>query len=281
MGGGLDRVLGQSRNLALCAERLPGRTPPDAPHHDRGCAAGAGQVASPADGSRAARGGRMPTLIASASPYMTSRRRRSTSSSWRLGCSASALRRDRCDRASAGSAARTARAAKGCCTKSDRRPLAPAWAVLGLCRASVVLALPFSLSYPHVLVSVPMPSTHTFTTSPGFRNSLLSIPTPDGVPVRIRSPGRSVRRVERCEICSASVKIILVVCESCLITSLTDSLMPSFCGSAMASAGTIQGPSGQAPSKHFWLSQSYLNGEVSDTCGRLVKSRAERSLPMV
>src|SRR5262245_49704575 len=56
MGGGLDRVLGQSRNLALCAERLPGRTPPDAPHHDRRCAAGAGELASPTDSCPAAQG---------------------------------------------------------------------------------------------------------------------------------------------------------------------------------------------------------------------------------
>ena len=82
------------------------------------------------------------------------------------------------------------------------------------------------------------------TTSPAFRNSLRARPTPAGVPVRIRSPGRSVRRVERWEICSASVKIILLVWESCLIVSLTHSLMATFCGSAMASAGTIHGPSG-------------------------------------
>src|SRR3954451_18150016 len=102
-----------------------------------------------------------------------------------------------------------------------------------------------------VLTSVPTPSTHTFTTSPGCRNSLRAKPTPAGVPVRIRSPGCNVTRVDRCAICSASVKIILLVWESCLITSLTHSLMPTFCGSGMVSAGTIHGPTGHASSKHF------------------------------
>src|SRR3954447_2249722 len=104
---------------------------------------------------------------------------------------------------------------------------------------------------PQALIKVPTPSTHTFTTSPGCRNSLRARPTPAGVPVRIRSPGCNVTRVERCAICSASVKIILLVWESCLITSLTHSLMPTFCGSAMVSAGTIHGPTGHASSKHF------------------------------
>ena len=58
-----------------------------------------------------------------------------------------------------------------------------------------------------------------------------------------------------------------LVLESCLITSLTQSLMPSFCGSSMSLAGTIHGPIGQASSKHFWPTQSHLNGVAS---GKLV-----------
>lgn len=39
------------------------------------------------------------------------------------------------------------------------------------------------------VVSVPMPSMSIVTTSPGFRNSLRSMPVPEGVPVEIKSPG--------------------------------------------------------------------------------------------
>src|SRR5438105_15674927 len=66
-------------------------------------------------------------------------------------------------------------------------------------------------SYTNVLLSVPTCSTHTRTTSPDLRNSLLARPTPAGVPVRITSPGWSVRRVESWAICSAREKIILLV----------------------------------------------------------------------
>ena len=45
------------------------------------------------------------------------------------------------------------------------------------------------------------------------------------------------------------------------MASLTHSLMPSFCGSLMSLAGMMPGPSGQASSKHFWPTQSHLNGE--------------------
>jgi len=44
-------------------------------------------------------------------------------------------------------------------------------------------------SYPIVFVSVPISSIQTRTTSPALRNSRLAMPTPAGVPVRMRSPG--------------------------------------------------------------------------------------------
>ena len=55
----------------------------------------------------------------------------------------------------------------------------------------------------------------------GLEELALPAPTPAGVPVRMMSPGCSVMREDRCAICSASVKIIWLVLESCLSTSLT------------------------------------------------------------
>ena len=97
----------------------------------------------------------------------------------------------------------------------------------------------------------------------------------------MRSPGCSVTREESISICSATVKIILPVCESCISSSPTHSLMPRFCGSPTSAAGTIHGPSGQAPSKHFWLTQSKWNGLSGGFFARRITSRADRSLPMV
>src|SRR5215475_10374794 len=64
-------------------------------------------------------------------------------------------------------------------------------------------------------------------------------------------------------ICSARLKIMSLLLESCLSTSFTHSLRPRFCGSPMSLAGTIHGPSGHEPSKVLCLVQSDLNGEVS------------------
>src|ERR1043165_5455963 len=78
-------------------------------------------------------------------------------------------------------------------------------------------------------------------------------------------------RDDRCDSCSARLKIMSLVLESCLMTSLTQSLMPSFCGSLMSLAGTIHGPIGQASSKHFWPTQSHLNGVAGDVVERLLQ----------
>ena len=107
-----------------------------------------------------------------------------------------------------------------------------------------------------VLLSSPMPSIHSFTVSPGFKKRPRPAPTPAGVPVRTRSPGFSVTRDESMAICSAVSKIIRLVWESCISSSLIHSFKASLWGSGMSPAGTIQGPSGQEPSKHYWLSQS-------------------------
>src|SRR5262245_1907719 len=135
--------------------------------------------------------------------------------------------------------------------------------------------------YAILLLISPIFSIQIFTTSPALRNSPRPAPTPAGVPVSTRSPGCRVSREERWEICSASVKIILLVWESCLSTSLTQSLSARPCGSLISLAGTIQGPSGQEPSKLLCATQSALNGEVSLICGRRPRSRAERSLAQV
>src|SRR5262249_28530665 len=136
-------------------------------------------------------------------------------------------------------------------------------------------------AYAILLLISPIPSIQIFTTSPALRYSPRPAPTPAGVPVRIRSPGCRVSRADRCAICSARLKIILLVLESCLSSPLTHSLRPRFCGSRMSLAGTIQGPSGQEPSKLLCATQSALNGEVSATCGRRPRSRADRSLAAV
>src|SRR5262249_41056014 len=132
-----------------------------------------------------------------------------------------------------------------------------------------------------LLVSVPILSIHSFTVSPGLRNSLRAAPTPAGVPVRITSPGCSEMREDRCESCSLMLKIIWPELESCLMTSLTHSFMARSCGFPISAAGTIQGPMGHEPSKFLCATQSALNGEVSEMCGRRPMSRAEKSFAMV
>ena len=47
------------------------------------------------------------------------------------------------------------------------------------------------------LVIVPMPSIVVTIVSPGFRKVPLVPPTPEGVPVKMRSPGSSVQMAER------------------------------------------------------------------------------------
>ena len=81
----------------------------------------------------------------------------------------------------------------------------------------------------------------------------------------ITSPGQSVTSVESWAICSAVLKIILLVLESCIRSSFTQSFNARFCGSRTSLAGTIQGPIGHEPSKHFCMSQSSLKGDESGT----------------
>src|SRR6185437_5823683 len=141
-----------------------------------------------------------------------------------------------------------------------------------LCRSCKLgrYAIRFSIS--------PIFSIQSFTTSPALRKVPLSAPVPDGVPVRIRSPGWSVILIDNCSICSASENSILPVLESCFSSPLTHSLRFRFCGSPISLAGTIHGPIGHEPSNDLCLVQSILNGEVAGTGGRRPRSRADRSL---
>ena len=74
--------------------------------------------------------------------------------------------------------------------------------------------------------SVPMPSISASTRSPTSRNVFCGKPTPAGVPVSNRSPGKSVMIDESSAICSAIEKIICEVRESCLVSPLTANLSP-------------------------------------------------------
>src|SRR5581483_8483657 len=158
---------------------------------------------------------------------------------------------------------------------ADRPPHPPSLRSVGLSphAGRVHHIIRFSIS--------PMFSIQSLTVSPDFRNVPLSAPVPDGVPVRIRSPGCRVMFSESWAICSASENSILPLLESCLSSPLTHNLRFKFCGSAMSLAGTIHGPSGQDPSKVLCLVQSILNGEVAGTGGRRPRSRADRSLETV
>ena len=76
-------------------------------------------------------------------------------------------------------------------------------------------------------------------------------PTPDGVPVEIRSPGSSVTNREMKAMTAATGKIIWPVVPSCLVSPFTRSLMANDWGSATASAESKQGPTGQKVSCHL------------------------------
>src|SRR5262249_1666311 len=149
------------------------------------------------------------------------------------------------------------------------------------CRMACLCVAAAPCDHAILLVSVPIFSIQILTTSPALRNSPRAAPTPAGVPVRMMSPAYSVIPLDNCAICSARLKIMLLLLESCLRTSFTQSLRPRFCGSPMSRAGTIHGPSGQEPSNVLCLVQSDLNGDVSLIFARRPRSRADRSLAAV
>src|SRR5690606_10707102 len=101
------------------------------------------------------------------------------------------------------------------------------------------------------LLSSPSPSIETVTTSPSFRKrgGFMPIPTPGGVPVRMTSPGSSVKCCDRYEIRVGILKIRLLVLLSCMISPLMDDVIRRLCGSGISSRVTSHGPSGQNVSR--------------------------------
>src|SRR5690606_28207644 len=95
--------------------------------------------------------------------------------------------------------------------------------------------------------SVPTPSTETSITSPTS-----SLPTPSGVPVRTRSPGLSVMKVEMYARTSATGKIMSLVRASCRTWPFTTVRRPTSVGSTSVSS---HGPTGQKPSADLPLTR--------------------------
>src|SRR3546814_17238494 len=75
--------------------------------------------------------------------------------------------------------------------------------------------------------------------------------TPSVVPVAIRSPGSSVKAVERYSICSKMFASILPVFDDWRSSPLTRQRTSRACGSEISSAVTIQGHVGPWLSKDF------------------------------
>ena len=101
-----------------------------------------------------------------------------------------------------------------------------------------------------------MSSIHSCTRSPGLRKRLRPMPTPAGVPVRIEVARlqRDARGEHRdllggVEDHLAGVRVL----HQLVVDPELDAELVRI---PISLAGTIHGPSGQAPSKHFWLTQS-------------------------
>ncbi len=96
----------------------------------------------------------------------------------------------------------------------------------------------------------PSPSISTRTRSPGTsqRGGFMATATPAGVPVEIRSPGSSVKAVERCSTSAAQSKISCFVFErwrSSPFTRVSSPRLPA----SISSRVTRAGPNGQWVSK--------------------------------
>src|ERR1022692_4003200 len=94
--------------------------------------------------------------------------------------------------------------------------------------------------------SSPSPSISTSTTSPSFiyTGGLRATPTPGGVPVKITSPGSSVKTCDKYVSNSATLKIIWFVLLFCITSPLSRKRIGKFCGSLTSSFVTSTGPVG-------------------------------------
>src|SRR5438445_6658359 len=97
------------------------------------------------------------------------------------------------------------------------------------CRTACLCAAEAPRNHAILLVSVPIFSIQSLTTSPALRNSPRAAPTPAGVPVRMRSPGWSVIPLDNCAVCSVKLKLIFLSLEYLLRSSLPHRLVWSIC----------------------------------------------------
>lgn len=114
-------------------------------------------------------------------------------------------------------------------------------------------SLDFALVNSTLFVQVPTPSRPTSTVSPSFSQScgFLPIPTPWGVPVKIKSPGKRVVPWLKKAIVLATPKIISLVLLFCTSLPLTLVQIFRLWGSLITLLLTIPGPYGAQPSNPF------------------------------
>ncbi len=99
---------------------------------------------------------------------------------------------------------------------------------------------------------------------------LRATPTPDGVPVKITSPGKSVTMPDRHSMSAGTEKIKSLVRESCLVSPFNAHDNAKSSGSANSSGVTNHGPVGPNPGKDL----PRLN---CGTGGRSCTARFDRS----
>ena len=104
------------------------------------------------------------------------------------------------------------------------------------------------------------------------------MPLPAGLPVSTRSPGRSREVCEMYDTSRATPKSMSLVDSSCMVSPFSLRVTRRSPGSAMDSAGTIQGPSGVKPGAFLQRSQSVPMAGMSR---RKTVARSVRSLAMV
>ena len=102
---------------------------------------------------------------------------------------------------------------------------------------------------------------------------------PAGVPVMMTMPGLSVKLREKKWMSSAQLQIMFEVLLDCRSSPLMRDITLRFCGSAISSAVTMQGPSGAPESNALPEPSSYQ--VMPSGVRRTWRSRAVTSLTMV